>query len=52
MLNQSQVAELAQPFVSMREVLEAFYSDPNNQKAYEEWYRKKFGKDLGKEANI
>lgn len=46
MLNPMQVRDLASPFVDMKESLEAFYKDPDNQKAYREWYKKKFGHDL------
>lgn len=46
---QQQVVELAKPFVSMQKMLEEFYSNPDNEKAYREWHLQKYGCYPGKE---
>lgn len=47
---QQQVTEIAQHFVGIRSELEKFFSDPTNQKAYEQWYREKYGHAPDEEA--
>jgi hypothetical protein len=42
-LTQDQITELARPFVGMVGALREFYSDPQNEKKYREWYLKKYG---------
>ena len=49
-LSQSQVVDLAGHFVGIRDELEKFFDDPNNQKAYREWHRKKYGHEPEKES--
>ena len=43
MLTQSQVKDLAQHFVGIRNSLEKFFNDPENKQAYREWHREKYG---------
>lgn len=42
-LTPNQITEMARPFVGMVEALTTFYADPQNEKAYREWYLKKYG---------
>ena len=42
-LTNDQITELARPFAGMVDVLKAFYSNPQNENAYREWYFKKYG---------
>lgn len=42
-LTQHQVNDLATPFVGMLDSITKFYENPDNVKAYREWYLKKFG---------
>ena len=42
-LKDRQVDELARLFVGMVDSVREFYSDAQNQKAYQEWYLKKYG---------
>ena len=39
-LKDNQINELAK---NIADSIRAFYDDPNNQKAYEEWHLKKYG---------
>jgi len=42
-LSQSQISNLAKPIVGMAQAIQDFYKDPQNEKAYREWYLKKYG---------
>lgn len=42
-LSSSQVYDLARPIVGMMEKIMAYYQDPENERAFQEWYLAKFG---------
>lgn len=42
-LSKSQVEDLARPFVGMVDRIKAFYDDPENQRAFREWYLREYG---------
>lgn len=42
-LKDRQIDELARLLVGMVDSIREFYDNPQNQKAYREWYLKKFG---------
>lgn len=42
-LTKSQISDLAKPFVGMVQAIKEFYQNPENEKAYREWHRKKYG---------
>ena len=42
-LSPEQVTDLARPFIGKVEALNSFYADPQNRKAYREWYKDKYG---------
>lgn len=42
-LSQWQIEDLARPFVSMVDRIEAFYQDPKNERDFQEWYLKRYG---------
>lgn len=48
---QQQAVDLAKHFVGIRKELENFFSNPDNQKAYEQWYREKYGHAVGEEVS-
>lgn len=39
-----QIENLARPLVGMLSVMENFFKDPQNERAYREWYFKRYGK--------
>ena len=47
-LNQTQVSDLAKPFVDAVDTLIEFFNDPVNQEAYSKWYQEKYGHALDK----
>lgn len=49
---EQQVIDLARHFVGIRSELEKFFADPDNQKAYQEWYRKKYGHSVDEEVSV
>ena len=42
-LSSRQIEDLARPFVGMVERIKAFYDDPVNERAFQEWYLKEYG---------
>ena len=44
LLAPSQIKELAQTVASIEETIVGFYSNPENEKAYQDWYFKKYGR--------
>lgn len=42
-LSQEQLNNLATPVVSMVDSIAEFFQHPQNEKAYQEWYRTKYG---------
>ena len=45
MLTQFQISNLARPILDKLSDIEKFYQDEQNEKAYREWYKQKYGKD-------
>ena len=43
-ITQSQVNDLAYHFTQMRDSLVEFFDNEDNQKAYRQWYKDKYGK--------
>ena len=43
-LNSSQVADLARPLASMADTILEYYKDPAHEKAFQEWYQKRYGR--------
>lgn len=46
----NQVNDLAQTVAWISETIEGFYRNPENEKAYQDWYLKKYGR-TEKESN-
>ena len=44
MLTSIQVKDLARTVAMLADTIEAFFSDPENEKAYQDWYFKKYGR--------
>ena len=44
-LENTQVTELAKPFIEMVDSLNEFYNNPENKRKYNEWYLKKYGSE-------
>jgi len=42
-LSKQQVEDLARPFIGMVDRIKAFYDDPANERAFQEWYLKEYG---------
>ena len=42
-LSSSLVADLARPILSMVDTILDYYKDAAHEKAFQEWYRKKYG---------
>lgn len=42
-LTLNQVKDLASTVVGISQVIEAFFSNPENEKAYQDWYFQKYG---------
>ena len=51
-LEQQQITELAKPFVTMLDSIIAFYENADNKKAYEEWYKSKYGSSPESEVKV
>ena len=43
MLTSTQVNEFARTVAMISDTIESFYSNPENEKAYQDWYFKKYG---------
>lgn len=43
-LSSSQVYDLARSIVGMMEKIMAYYQDPENERAFQEWYLRKYGR--------
>ena len=43
MLSSAQVNEFAKSVAMISDTIERFYSNPENEKAYQDWYLKKYG---------
>lgn len=43
-LSSSQVYDLARPIVGMMEKIMAYYQDPENERVFQEWYLRKYGR--------
>lgn len=46
MLSQWQIQNLATPIAHMLDKIAKFYEDPENERKYQEWYLKKYGKPV------
>lgn len=46
-----QIENLARPLLGMISTIEEFYKEPQNERAYREWYFKKYGKYPKEETN-
>lgn len=43
MLSPTQIDEIARTVASLSNAIEGFYNNPENEKAYQDWYFKKYG---------
>ena len=43
MLSHIQVKDLARTVATISDAIESFYRNPENEKAYQDWYFKKYG---------
>ena len=43
MLTTQQINDLAQTVAWISDTIEGFYSNPENEKAYQDWYLRKYG---------
>ena len=43
MLSPNQVKDLARTVAMISDTIEGFFSNPENEKAYQDWYLKKYG---------
>ena len=43
MLSPTQVKDLARTVAILSDTIEGFYRNPENEKAYQDWYLKKYG---------
>ena len=50
-LTQIQVKDLASTVAGISKTIEAFFSNPENEKAYQDWYFKKYG-HIDKESTV
>ena len=50
LLTQNQIKDIARTVASIEQTIVGFYNDPNNEKAYQDWYFKKYGR-TEKESN-
>ena len=48
-LTPDQIEDLARTVASIDQVIKGFYDDPVNEKAYQDWYFKKYGHYEGKD---
>ena len=44
MLTSTQVNEFAKTVAMISDTIEGFFSNPENEKAYQDWYLKKYGR--------
>ena len=51
-LEETQITELAKPFVGMLDAISSFYADPHNAEAYREWYKAKYGTSPESEVKV
>ena len=51
-ITQSQVADLAYHFIEIKDILEKFFDDPENQQAYRKWHREKYGCEPETEVGV
>lgn len=49
-LTPGQITDLAKPLVGMVQIITDYFKDPQHEKAYREWYIKKYGKEPEKEV--
>lgn len=50
-MSQEQISNLARPLVSMVEIITDFFKDSQNERDYQEWYFKKYGRYPKDEVN-
>lgn len=43
MLSPTQVKDIASTVAMISDTIESFFSNPENEKAYQDWYLKKYG---------
>lgn len=43
MLSPNQVKDFAQTVAMISDTIESFYSNPENEKAFQDWYLKRYG---------
>lgn len=43
-ISNEQIVHLARPIVDKTEIIADFFKDPENEKAYREWYYQKYGR--------
>ena len=43
MLSSTQINDLVRTVAMISDTIEGFYSNPENEKAYQDWYFKKYG---------
>lgn len=43
LLSEAQIEALARPFVGMVDQILEYYKDPEHERAFQEWYLKKYG---------
>ena len=48
-LSEWQIEQLAKPIVKMLPMIEKWYENPENMKAYRKWYREYYGKEAPEE---
>ena len=44
MLSSTQVDDLARTVAMISDTIEGFFNNPENEKAYQDWYLKKYGR--------
>ena len=44
-MTEEQIEDIAKGVARMRDAIEAFYADPANRRAFEAWYRERYGKE-------
>ena len=42
-LSPNQIEDIAQTVAMLSDCIEGFYQNPNNEKAFQDWYFKKYG---------
>lgn len=43
-LTQNQIKDIARTVAGISKAIESFYSNPENEKAFQDWYVKKYGR--------